>query len=59
VCYQRNLPISLITGGVIKEEFNSGHGFMLEKLGIKEIFLPGTSLDRIVGWVKDNVNPRC
>jgi hypothetical protein len=31
----------------------------LKKLGIKEIFLPGTSLDKIVGWVKDNVKPRC
>jgi methylmalonyl-CoA mutase C-terminal domain/subunit len=31
----------------------------LKKLGIKEIFLPGTSLDKIVGWVRDNVKPRC
>lgn len=31
----------------------------LKQLGIKEIFLPGTSLDKIVDWVKDNVKPRC
>jgi methylmalonyl-CoA mutase C-terminal domain/subunit len=30
----------------------------LKKLGIKEIFLPGTSLDIIVNWVRDNVSPR-
>ena len=32
---------------------------LFKELGIKEIFLPGSSLDKIVGWVKDNVKPRC
>lgn len=45
--------IKVIGGGIIPEEDVP----KLKKLGIKEIFLPGTSLDRIVGWVKDNVKP--
>jgi len=47
--------IMVIGGGIIPEEDIP----KLKKLGIKEIFLPGTSLDDIVGWVKDNVKPRC
>ena len=47
--------IMVIGGGIIPEEDIP----KLKRLGIKEIFLPGTSLDNIVGWVKDNVKPRC
>ena len=47
--------VMVIGGGIIPEEDIT----KLEKLGIKETFLPGTSLDKIVGWVKDNVKPRC
>jgi methylmalonyl-CoA mutase C-terminal domain/subunit len=47
--------IMVIAGGIIPEEDIP----KLKKLGIKEIFLPGISLDKIVGWVKDNVKPRC
>jgi methylmalonyl-CoA mutase C-terminal domain/subunit len=47
--------VTVIGGGIIPEEDIP----KLKKLGIKEIFLPGTSLDRLVGWVKDNVKPRC
>jgi methylmalonyl-CoA mutase C-terminal domain/subunit len=47
--------VMVIGGGIIPEEDIP----KLKKLGIKEIFLPGTSLDNIVGWVKDNVKPRC
>ncbi len=47
--------IMVIGGGIIPEEDIP----KLKKLGIKEIFLPGTSLDNIVGWVRDNVSPRC
>jgi methylmalonyl-CoA mutase C-terminal domain/subunit len=47
--------VMVIGGGIIPEEDIP----KLKKLGIKEIFLPGTSLDNIVGWVKDNVRPRC
>ena len=47
--------VMVIGGGIIPEEDIP----KLKKLGIKEIFLPGTSLDNIVGWVRDNVKPRC
>jgi len=41
-------------GGIIPEEDIRA----LKKEGIKEIFTPGTLLDDIVKWVKDNVKPR-
>jgi len=47
--------IMVIGGGIIPEEDVP----KLKKLGIKAMFLPGTSLDSIVNWVKDNVKPRC
>jgi methylmalonyl-CoA mutase C-terminal domain/subunit len=47
--------VMVIGGGIIPEEDVP----KLKKLGIRELFLPGTSLDTIVDWVKDNVNPRC
>ena len=47
--------VMVVGGGIIPEEDIP----KLKELGIKEIFLPGTSLDNIVGWVKDNVKPRC
>jgi methylmalonyl-CoA mutase C-terminal domain/subunit len=47
--------VMVVGGGIIPEE----DILKLKKLGIKEIFLPGTSLDSIVGWVRDNVKPRC
>ncbi len=46
--------VMVIGGGIIPEEDIP----KLKKLGIKEIFLPGTSLDNIVEWVRDNVSPR-
>ncbi len=30
----------------------------LKEAGVKEIFLPGTSLETIVEWVRENVKPR-
>jgi len=47
--------VMVIGGGIIPEEDVP----KLKKLGIKGLFLPGTSLDVIVNWVKDNVKPRC
>jgi methylmalonyl-CoA mutase C-terminal domain/subunit len=47
--------VMVIGGGIIPEEDVP----KLKKLGIKAIFLPGTSLDIIVNWVKDNLKPRC
>ena len=31
---------------------------LLKELGVKEVFTPGTPLDKIVKWVKENVTPR-
>jgi methylmalonyl-CoA mutase C-terminal domain/subunit len=47
--------VMVIGGGIIPEEDIP----KLKELGIKGVFLPGTSLDIIVSWVKDNVKPRC
>jgi len=30
----------------------------LKEVGVKEIFLPGTPLEEIIEWVKNNVKPR-
>jgi len=46
--------VMVIGGGIIPEEDIP----KLKKLGIKEIFLPGTTLDNIVNWVRDNIKPR-
>jgi len=46
--------IPVIGGGIIPQEDIP----KLKKAGIKEIFLPGTSLDSIVDWTKSNVKPR-
>ena len=47
--------VMVVGGGIISKEDVP----KLKKLGIKEVFLPGTSLDNIVGWVRDTVKPRC
>ena len=47
--------VMVIGGGIIPEEDIP----KLKGLGIKEIFLPGTPLQNIVGWVRDNMSPRC
>jgi methylmalonyl-CoA mutase C-terminal domain/subunit len=41
-------------GGIIPEDDIPP----LKEAGIKEIFTPGTALDDIVRWVKENVKPR-
>ena len=41
-------------GGIIPDDDIQ----ILKKMGIKEIFTPGTSLDEIVKWVEENVKPR-
>jgi methylmalonyl-CoA mutase, C-terminal domain len=46
--------IPVIGGGIIPEEDVP----KLKRLGIREVFLPGTPLHSIVGWVKDNVSSR-
>jgi methylmalonyl-CoA mutase C-terminal domain/subunit len=41
-------------GGIIPEDDIP----LLKESGIKEIFTPGTALDDIVRWVRENVKPR-
>ncbi len=45
--------IIVIGGGIIPEEDIT----RLKGVGIKEVFLPGTSLDGILKWVEENVKP--
>jgi|YelNatPaOPRAMG01_1025707.scaffolds.fasta_scaffold27047_3 methylmalonyl-CoA mutase C-terminal domain/subunit len=46
--------IPVIAGGIIpKEDIPK-----LKALGIREVFLPGSSLQSIVTWVRNNVKPR-
>jgi methylmalonyl-CoA mutase C-terminal domain/subunit len=46
--------IVVFGGGIIPLDDIPG----LKEAGVKEIFLPGTSLEEIVDWVKKNVKPR-
>ena len=43
--------ITVIAGGIIPDKDIS----LLEKIGISQIFLPGSSTQEIVEWIKDNV----
>lgn len=43
--------IPVVAGGIIPEKDIPG----LEKMGIRKIFLPGSSTQDIVNWVKENV----
>jgi len=46
--------IIVIVGGIIpKEDIPK-----LKKMGIKEIFLPGSSLSEVINWTRANVKPR-
>ncbi len=46
--------IVVFGGGIIPEEDIAP----LKSAGISEIFTPGTSLEAIVGWVREHVRPR-
>ena len=46
--------IVVFGGGIIPQEDIP----TLKKAGIKEIFTPGTTLESIIQWVKDNIRPR-
>lgn len=46
--------ITVIGGGIIPEEDIS----RLKEAGVKEIFLPGASLDQIIKWTEENVKPK-
>lgn len=43
--------IKMIVGGIIPEKDIPS----LKKLGILEVFLPGTSLETIIAWVRKNI----
>ena len=45
--------ITVIGGGIIPEEDIP----KLKEAGIKEVFLPGTPLQKILVWTKENVKP--
>ena len=45
--------ITVIGGGIIPGEDING----LKEAGIKEVFLPGTPLEEIIKWTKENVKP--
>ncbi len=45
--------ITVIGGGIIPREDIP----RLKEAGIKEVFLPGTSIEEIVKWTKENVKP--
>jgi len=45
--------ITVIGGGIIPEEDIPS----LKDAGIKNIFLPGTPLKKIINWTKENVKP--
>ena len=46
--------IMVIGGGIVPEK-DMGK---LKAIGVREVFLPGTSLNTIVDWVHKHVNPR-
>ena len=45
--------ITVVGGGIIPDEDIP----RLKEAGIKEVFLPGTSLDEILKWTEENVHP--
>jgi methylmalonyl-CoA mutase C-terminal domain/subunit len=46
--------IAVIGGGIVPEK----DVVKLKAMGVREVFLPGTSLYTIVEWVRTNVKPR-
>jgi methylmalonyl-CoA mutase C-terminal domain/subunit len=41
-------------GGIIPDQDIEG----LKKIGVKEIFGPGTTTVEMIDWINDNVNPK-
>jgi len=46
--------IAVIGGGIVPDR----DVVKLKAMGVREVFLPGTSLDTIVEWVRTNIKPR-
>ena len=51
---QRATNICVFGGGIIPQEDIPS----LKEAGIKEIFTPGTTIEDIIQWVKNNIKPR-
>ena len=45
--------ITVVGGGIIPKEDIP----LLKDAGVKEVFLPGTPLDAIINWTRENVKP--
>ncbi|MFC2048326.1 cobalamin B12-binding domain-containing protein [Chloroflexota bacterium] len=45
--------IIIIGGGIIPKE----DIFRLKEAGIREVFLPGTSIEEVIKWTKENIKP--
>jgi methylmalonyl-CoA mutase C-terminal domain/subunit len=46
--------VAVIGGGIIPDDDIT----VLREAGMREIFTPGSNLDEIVGWVRENIRPR-
>ncbi len=46
--------VAVFGGGIVPDDDLE----RLMSVGVRKVFKPGTSLDDIVGWVRDNVPPR-
>lgn len=51
---QKATEIRIFGGGIIPDEDIS----QLKKLGVSEIFTPGSSTQDIVRWIRENIRPR-
>jgi methylmalonyl-CoA mutase C-terminal domain/subunit len=46
--------VAVIGGGIIPDDDIT----VLREAGLREIFTPGSNLDGIVQWVRENIKPR-
>ena len=46
--------VAVIGGGIIPDDDIT----VLRKAGMREVFTPGSNLDEMVGWVRENIRPR-
>lgn len=46
--------IIVFGGGIIPK----GDVVKLKELGVREVFLPGSSTQTIIGWIRENISPR-
>jgi len=46
--------IAVFLGGIIPQDDIPG----LREKGVREVFLPGTTTEQVIGWVRDNIRHR-